>query len=153
MAPVKEPEIYWTRPTTRVPNSKLPVLVYRDVLPRELSLASIETALQANDWIKGGVFKHYPTHHFHSNCHECYAAISGSTRCLYGVGPLDDPSDGVRFDMKAGDVAVHPAGVAHCNLESSEDYEYMGLYPKVCFDVDLEQRVVADGTKGIATLG
>ena len=50
---------------------------------------------------------------------------------MYGVGPLDDPKDGVTFDMKAGDIAVHAAGVAHRNVESSSDYEYVGLYPKV----------------------
>ncbi|CAK1356785.1 hypothetical protein CB0940_12007 [Cercospora beticola] len=32
--------------------------------------------------------------------------------------------------MKAGDVAVHAAGVAHRNVESSEDYEYAGFYPE-----------------------
>ncbi|KAI5359437.1 hypothetical protein Slin14017_G103390 [Septoria linicola] len=32
--------------------------------------------------------------------------------------------------MKAGDIAVHAAGVAHRNVESSSDYEYVGLYPK-----------------------
>lgn len=50
---------------------------------------------------------------------------------LYGVGPLDDETDGVTFEMKAGDIAVHAAGVAHRNVESSGDYEYVGLYPKV----------------------
>lgn len=32
--------------------------------------------------------------------------------------------------MKAGDIAVHAAGVSHRNVESSKDYLYMGLYPK-----------------------
>ena len=50
---------------------------------------------------------------------------------LYGVGPLDDQDEGVSFEMKAGDIAVHAAGVAHRNTESSPDYEYMGVYPKV----------------------
>lgn len=35
------------------------------------------------------------------------------------------------FDMQAGDIAVHAAGVSHRNVESSTDYRYMGLYPKV----------------------
>lgn len=65
----------------------------------------------------------------HSNTHECYAALRGNTKCLYGVGPLDKDEDGVVFDMQAGDIAVHAAGVAHRNTESSSDYLYMGLYP------------------------
>ena len=76
------------------------------------------------------MWKHWPKAHFHSNTHECYAAIKGTTRCLYGVGPLDDESEGVKFHMKAGDIAVHAAGVSHRNVESSEDYTYMALYPR-----------------------
>ncbi|KXL42749.1 hypothetical protein M433DRAFT_156553 [Acidomyces richmondensis BFW] len=127
---VKEPEIYYAKPTSYVPNSPLPILIYRNVLPSDLSLETVTAALEANNWIKGGVFKHYPTHHYHSNTPECYAAIKGHTTCLYGVGPLDDQNQGVKFEMKAGDIAVHAPGVAHRNVKSSPDYEYVGLYPK-----------------------
>lgn len=130
---VKEPEIYYAKPTSYVPNSPLPILIYRNVLPSDLSLETVTAALEANNWIKGGVFKHYPTHHYHSNTPECYAAIKGHTTCLYGVGPLDDQNQGVKFEMKAGDIAVHAPGVAHRNVKSSPDYEYVGLYPKVRF--------------------
>lgn len=63
---------------------------------------------------------------------------------VYGIGPLDDESKGITFDMKAGDVAVHAAGVAHRNVESSEDYEYAGFYPevrgpRVSFDLVLKE--------------
>ncbi|KAK3710700.1 hypothetical protein LTR37_010119 [Vermiconidia calcicola] len=126
----QQPEVYWTKPNAHCPNSKLPVLVYRNVLPSDLSEESVSKAIAANHWVKGGVFKHYPTAHFHSNVHECYAALRGKTTCLYGVGPLDDASDGVEFDMQAGDIAVHAAGVAHRNTWSTDDYVYMGLYPK-----------------------
>jgi uncharacterized protein YjlB len=76
--------------------------VYRNVLPDDLTEDSAQKLVEANNWYKGGTFKHYPTAHFHSNTHECYAALRGSTKCLYGVGPLDDEKDGVSFDMKAG---------------------------------------------------
>ncbi len=53
---------------------------------------------------------------------------------MYGVGPLDDDSEGVGFDMEAGDIAVHAAGVAHRNTWSSDDYVYMGEAGKLpCF--------------------
>ncbi|KAK4504197.1 hypothetical protein PRZ48_005113 [Zasmidium cellare] len=133
-SPPSDPEVYWTNPTPHSPNSKLPVLVYRNVLPPDHSVESTSKAFEDNQWVKGGVFKHVPIAHYHANTHECYAAIRGSTRwgfgSLYGVGPLDDQSTGITFDMKAGDIAVHAAGVAHKNVESSEDYEYVGLYPK-----------------------
>ena len=125
-------QIYWTKPTVYCPNSKLPVLVYRNVLPEDLTAESARQLVEANNWDYGGTFKHYPTPHFHSNTHECYAALKGHTKCLYGVGPLDDEKDGVKFEMKAGDIAVHAAGVTHRNTESSSNYEYMGLYRTWC---------------------
>jgi uncharacterized protein YjlB len=97
------------------------VLVYRSVLPDDLTEDSARKLVESNNWYHGGTFKHYPTAHFHSNTHECYAALRGSTKCLYGVGPLDDENDGVSFDMKAGDIAVHAAGVAHRNVRQSID--------------------------------
>ena len=97
------------------------MLVYRSVLPENLTEDSARELVESNNWYHGGTFKHYPTAHFHSNTHECYAALRGSTKCLYGVGPLDDGSDSVSFDMKAGDIAVHAAGVAHRNVRQSVD--------------------------------
>jgi uncharacterized protein YjlB len=99
-------QVYWTQPTAHCPNSKLPILVYRNVLPGDLTEDSAQKLVEANNWYKGGTFKHYPTAHFHSNTHECYAALRGNTKCLYGVGPLDDEKDGVSFDMKAGDIGT-----------------------------------------------
>lgn len=78
--PPPQPEMYWVKPTIHCPNSKLPVLVYRNVLPADLSIESTTEALGSNEWVQGGVFKHFPTAHFHSNTHECYAAIKGRTK-------------------------------------------------------------------------
>lgn len=147
---LRQPETYWTKPNQHCPNSKLPVLVYRNVLPDDLTEDSVRSALEKNDWKHGGTFKHYPSAHYHENTHEAYVAIRGSTRCLYGVGPFDDESDGVMLDMKAGDVAVHAAGVAHKNLESSEDYLYMGFYPSVCSNVRNAHDCDTNCTQGVA---
>jgi len=43
---------------------------------------------------------------------------------------LDPEGEEVLVDLSEGDAIVLPAGVAHCSLESSDDYEYVGLYPK-----------------------
>jgi len=125
------PEAYHLSPTKHVPNSALPVLVYRSVLPRPYSETSAVEALEKNEWLHGGTFKHFPAHHFHSISHECYAIYKGSTRFLFGKGPLDADVDGIQVDLQAGDVIVDPAGVAHRNMESSADFEYIGVYPKV----------------------
>lgn len=146
------PETYFCTPTPHVPNSPLPVLVYRSVLlsapGRELSAETARATLEQNQWLQGGVFGHYPAHHYHSVTHECYAVFSGRSRFLLGKGPLDSSSDddgkgnssssassasseGIEVDLAAGDIIVQPAGVAHCCLRSSEDFAYIGVYPKV----------------------
>ena len=64
--------------------------------------------------------------------HEFYVVFSGSSQLLLGRGKLDPPTeDDLIIDVKVGDALVVPAGVSHCSLKSSDDYEYMGLYPKV----------------------
>ncbi|KAK5009375.1 hypothetical protein LTR16_004933, partial [Cryomyces antarcticus] len=73
MSPTSTPEKYFFTPTPYVPNSPLPALVYRNVLPENPTAESTRETLERNLWIQGGVFKHYPAHHFHSVTHECYA--------------------------------------------------------------------------------
>lgn len=129
MAPT--PEAYHFSPTPHVPNSILPVLIYRNMLPANPTAASTRDALEKNSWLQGGVFKTYRAHHFHSVTHECYAIFKGSSRLLLGRGPLDDPNDGgIEVDVSVGDIIVLPAGVSHCSVDSEGDYEYVGLYPK-----------------------
>ena len=50
--------------------------------------------------------------------------------------------------MKAGDIAVHAAGVSHKNVESSADYLYMGLYPKVMSDLPTADEESANDRTG-----
>lgn len=127
------PEIYdVSKPTPHVPNSPLPVLVYRSALPSPVSPSSIRNTIEPNNWLQGGIWKHYGASHFHSVTHECYAVFSGSSRLLLGRGPLDEPSPSdVEVVLGTGDIIVLPAGVSHCSLSSEGDYEYVGLYPKV----------------------
>jgi uncharacterized protein YjlB len=112
--PISSPETYFiTKSTPHVPNSPLPVLVYRSVLPANPTPENICGAVEPNNWMKGGVFNHYPAHHFHSVTHELYAVFKGHSRLLLGRGPLD-AEVGVEVDLRVGDCIVLPAGVAHC---------------------------------------
>lgn len=86
----KQPEAYYVvDPTPYVPNSHLPVLIYRSCFPAQASEGAVRQAIEANHWYQGGVFKHYPAHHFHSVTHECYAVFKGRSSLLLGVGPHD----------------------------------------------------------------
>lgn len=102
------PETYFLARTAHVPNSSLPVLLYRSVLPLPYHQQSARRVLEANDWIQGGVFSHYPSHHYHSVTHECYAVFQGSSRFLLGKGPLDETESGVEVRLNAGDIIVQP---------------------------------------------
>ena len=47
-AAIKEPEVYYLQPTACAPNSPLPYLVYRNVLPQPLTEASTAEFLEAS---------------------------------------------------------------------------------------------------------
>ena len=105
------PEIYRLEKATRyVPNSCLPVLVYRSCLPSPLDEASATKAVEENQWLYGGVFESYFAHHFHSVTHECYAVVSGKSRLLLGRGPQESQEEhgGLEVELEAGDAIVLP---------------------------------------------
>jgi len=114
---IADPETYFFTPTPHVPNSRLPVLVYRDVLPHSPTAESTRAAIEQNKWLQGGVFKHYPAHHFHSVTHECYAVFQGSSRLLLGRGPLDDldRDGGAEVELATGDIIVLPVRLMVCS--------------------------------------
>lgn len=109
------PEIHHISPTPHIPNSKLPILVYRGAL-RGTTPEETVHAIEANDWLKGGRWKTYKTAHFHTTVHECYAVVQGSTVYQLGKSPLDAECDdlgrenGRVFDFRQGDVFVLPVG-------------------------------------------
>jgi uncharacterized protein YjlB len=54
----------------------------------------------------------------------------GESTLLIGCGH-NDSDGGQEIELSAGDVIVLPAGTGHCNLQSSKDYKYIGVYPEV----------------------
>ncbi|KAJ5601252.1 hypothetical protein N7510_010786 [Penicillium lagena] len=133
MGPI-EPEQYFLDPTPHVPNSRLPILVYRNAI-LDPSPRKILNIIEPNGWLKGGQWKAYKVPHFHAACHECYAVLQGKTTYQLGIGPTDPKFNvkgepyGMRLTVQKGDVFVLPAGICHASLESEGDYEFIGLYP------------------------
>lgn len=106
-----------------IPNSTLPVLVYRGVLSSDAGAQAYEELFAGHGWLgawRDGIF---PFHHFHSSAHEVLGIARGTAGVMLG-GP-----QGRRFELSAGHVVVLPAGTGHCNTGSSADLLVVGAYP------------------------
>lgn len=107
-------------------NAALPVLLYKDALhlPDENNDALVKEVFEQNDWRNSWTNGIYPYHHYHSITHEVLGVIQG--HCIVMLGG----EKGVRQKIERGDVLVLPAGVAHKNIESSDNFKCVGAYPK-----------------------
>ena len=119
---MKTPETHRFADDGGIPNSRLPLLVYRGALPADA--AAMERAFAAHDWSGGWRDGIFPFHHFHSNAHEVLGIARGEAQVMFG-----GPENGRILAVSAGDVVVIPAGVGHCNKSDSGDLLVVGAYP------------------------
>ena len=110
-----------------VPNNPtLPLLIYTGALrlaqepDPALLIEQVFAAHRWGDVWRNGIFA-YP--HYHSMIHEALGVARGRARVLFGG------AGGVDLELKAGDVAVLPAGTAHQRLSASPDFLVVGAYP------------------------
>ena len=109
-----------------VPNSSLPVLVYRSVLPLHAAgKASVfRERFRGAGWTGIWTDTIYDYTHFHSNAHEVLGIAEGTVTLRLGG------EEGSLFRMKAGDMLVLPAGVGHRRLGGDDDLKVIGAYPR-----------------------
>jgi uncharacterized protein YjlB len=116
-----EPEAIRFAESDAIPNSFLPLLLYRGALPADP--AEIERAFATRDWRNSWRNGVYPFHHFHSIAHEVLGVAAGTATVLFG-GPA-----GRQVELGPGDVVAIPAGVGHCRVAASPDFLIVGAYP------------------------
>jgi uncharacterized protein YjlB len=119
------PEAHRLDPNGGIPNSRLPLLVYREAFPPAGDVArAFERIFAANGWgasWRDGIFDY---HHFHSTAHEVLGVAAGRVSVQFGGegGPV--------VALEAGDAVAIPAGVAHCNRGQSDDLVVVGAYDR-----------------------
>src|SRR4051795_2762590 len=108
-----------------VPNSPLPLVVYRGALPDCGDRASFCEAMFArNSWPDSWCNGIHPYHHYHSTAHEVLGIARGHARVRFGG------ENGRSVELQAGDVVVIPAGIAHKREAVSGDLLVIGSYPR-----------------------
>lgn len=119
-----QPETYLLQDDGSIPNNpRLPLLVYQGVLTgEERTPSGCKNLLRNNGWTGNWVNGIYDYHHYHSTAHEVLGVTGGEARVQFG-GP-----EGEILEVVAGDLVVLPAGVGHCNLGSSPDFQVVGGY-------------------------
>jgi uncharacterized protein YjlB len=108
-----------------VPNNPLPLVVYRGALAETGDRAvACERMFARNGWPgawRNGIYGH---HHYHSTAHEVLGVAAGNARVRLGG------DGGKMVELRAGDVVVIPAGVAHKRESASVDLLVIGSYPQ-----------------------
>ena len=122
--PVQPEKAYFTDDGS-IPNSALPLLVYRQAFAPDTPdlAATIEGRFARNNWTGSWRASVFPFHHYHSTTHEVLAVYRGTATLQFGG------EKGRQFALKLGDVVVIPAGVGHKRMESSLDFSVVGAYP------------------------
>jgi uncharacterized protein YjlB len=119
-----QPELLYFKDDGIVPNSKYPLLLYKNVFTQRGDEGAVwlEQKFLSNNWHnswRNGVFTFQ---HYHSIAHEVLGIYSGEVNVLLGG------DNGKLVKVTAGDIIVIPAGVGHKNL-GDKDLGVVGAYP------------------------
>src|SRR3954452_7353814 len=108
-----------------VPNNPLPLVLSRGALKADGDRPpACERMFERHGWPgawRNGIHGH---HHYHSTAHEVLGIARGNARVRLGG------ESGQSVELRAGDVVVIPAGVAHKREAASGDLLVIGSYPR-----------------------
>ena len=110
-----------------IPNHpKWPFVLYRGCVQLKEAYdpaAIIEDLFEANGWADSWRDGIYDYVHYHSRIHEVLGIARGTGRVRFGG------DKGRIVSLKAGDVAILPAGTGHQCIKASDDFLVIGAYP------------------------
>ncbi|MBZ9761549.1 cupin [Mesorhizobium sp. CA8] len=135
-----------------VPNHpRWPMLVYPGAvpLPDDVDPAAVfEDIFGANGWGDSWRNGIYGFVHYHSRIHEVLGIARGAAEVRFGG------DKGKVLQVKAGDVAVLPAGTGHQRLSGSADLLVVGAYPPFgTYDLCRSPEQHAEALRTIPTVG
>jgi uncharacterized protein YjlB len=123
----RKPQTYRFTDDGVIPNHpRWPLIVYKSAvrLPECLDPAAVfEELFDSRGWGRSWRDGIYDYAHYHSRIHEVLGIARGSGRVQFGG------KRGRTLTLKAGDVAILPAGTGHQRLNASEDFLVVGAYP------------------------
>jgi uncharacterized protein YjlB len=123
----RKPQTFRFKDDGLIPNHpRWPLVIYKGAvhLPESLDpAAAFEDLFDSNGWADSWRDGIYDYVHYHSRIHEVLGIARGSGTVRFG-GPK-----GRTLTVKAGDVAVLPAGTGHQCLKATEDFLVIGAYP------------------------
>ena len=123
----RKPNVFRFTDDGLIPNNgKLPLIFYRGAVrtadvPDPAAL--FEVLFESNGWKsswRDGIFDYV---HYHSQIHEVLGIAHGHAMVRFGG------SRGRVLKLKAGDVAILPAGTGHERLDKEDDLLVVGAYP------------------------
>ncbi|QJE95029.1 cupin [Luteolibacter luteus] len=125
MSVIPDPEQLYFENDGEIPNSPLPVLLYRSAFPERGDPGAewLEESFARHGWTNSWRNGVYPYHHYHTNTHEVLGVYRGSALLHLGG------ESGAEVEVVAGDVIVLPAGAGHKRLGSTHDFAVVGAYP------------------------
>jgi uncharacterized protein YjlB len=124
---VRKAQTYRFKDDGIIPNHpRWPLVIYRSAVRLDDAFdpaAVFEELFERNGW--GDCWRHgiYDYVHYHSRIHEVLGIARGQGKVQFGG------LKGRTVGVKAGDVAILPAGTGHQCLAASDDFLVIGAYP------------------------
>ena len=132
-----------------VPNHpRWPLIIYRGAVRTKGSkdsAALLDALFAANEWGRSWRDTIYDFVHYHSQIHEVLGVAGGTAVVEFGG------VKGRHLSLKAGDIAILPAGTGHRLIKASRNFLVVGAYPSSgTYDECTDSRDRPDARKRIA---